>query len=252
VKNYAIKEIFNTLQGEGSRVGTRAVFVRFAGCNLWNGRAEDRDKGRGACARWCDSDFAEGEKLTLQQLLERMDAAWAPLGKQDDQQYRWCVITGGEPLLQVDRALLVALREAGWWLALETNGTVNPMDNEGFVADLFDHITLSPKKGTEDVLLLRRCTDLKVVLPGAVGDEAPWTDAELERLSQRVTHLYAYVQPQDTVQPHTVSKTFLTWGHTHEMDGTAYAAAMKRCLDFVMQHPWWSLSVQMHKYLELP
>lgn len=252
MKRYAVKEVFNTLQGEGSRAGTRAVFVRFAGCNLWNGYAEDRDKGKGACARWCDSDFAEGEKLTLPELLARMDEAWPASKVEADDRYRWCVITGGEPLLQVDRALLSALRSAGWYLALETNGTMNPLDTEGFIVDLFDHITLSPKKGTEDALLLRRCTDLKVVLPGAVNGEQGWTEEELMRLEGRITALYSYVQPQDPVVPTTVSKTFLTWGFQTYMDAKGYDGNLKQCVDFIMAHPWWQLSLQTHKYIEMP
>ena len=251
MKTYAIKEVFNTLQGEGSRVGTRAVFVRFAGCNLWNGRADGRDKGQAACSKWCDSDFADGEKLSLAALLARMDEVWPPLGKQDDERYRWCVITGGEPLLQVDRDLLIALQQAGWYIALETNGTLNPRDEEGFIADLFDHITLSPKLGTEEGLMLRRCTDLKVVLPGEVDGEG-WTEEKLKRLEQRITHLYAYVQPQDVVVPGTVSKTFLTWGFQTYIDAKGYEDNLKRCVEFVMEHPWWSLSIQTHKYIEMP
>ena len=249
MKTYRIKEIFDTLQGEGSRAGQRSVFVRFTGCNLWNGRADGREKGKAECALWCDSDFADGEKLTAAQLADRIDGLW-PLYAGGAP--RWVVITGGEPLLQVDRNLLETLKSAGWHLALETNGTLNPMDELGFVADLFDHITLSPKleRGADRLtapLMLRRCTDLKVVLPGAIG--SGWSEEGLLALERTTTHLYLYVQPQDPVEPDSVGLTHLTGGITGVLAAAAYEGRLQRCIDFVMRHPEWSLSLQTHKLI---
>jgi organic radical activating enzyme len=247
VKTYAIKEIFNTVQGEGSRAGERSVFVRFAGCNLWNGLPEGRAKGRGACARWCDSDFANGEKLTAYQIIERMDACWS-----DKSTWRWCVITGGEPLLQADADLLHALKTSGWRIALETNGTLNPVADDERIADLFDHITLSPKLGTEDVLMLRRCTDLKVVLPGAVRPEAGWTEEKMRKLERTIDAIYRYVQPQDPVEQATVSLTHLTSQQRDTIRAAEYTANEKACLDWVMQNPSWRISLQTHKFMGVP
>ncbi len=249
MKTYRIKEIFDTLQGEGSRAGQRSVFVRFTGCNLWNGLASGRTKGKGACSLWCDSDFADGEKLTAAELADRMDALWPLYAGASP---RWVVITGGEPLLQVDRHLLETLKSAGWHLALETNGTLNPMDEHGFVADLFDHITLSPKldHGADRLnapLMLRRCTDLKVVLPGAV--EGGWSEEGLLALARSTTHLYLYIQPQDPVEQHAVGLTHLTGGIQGPHARDLYAARLKACIDFVMKHPEWSLSLQTHKLI---
>jgi organic radical activating enzyme len=249
VKTYRIKEIFDTLQGEGSRAGQRSVFVRFTGCNLWNGLASGRSKGKAECALWCDSDFADGEKLTAGELAERMDALWPLYAGAPP---RWVVITGGEPLLQVDRHLLETLKSAGWLLALETNGTLNPMDEHGFVADLFDHITLSPKlaHGADRLtapLMLRRCTDLKVVLPGAL--EGGWSNTGLVDLFHQTTHLYAYVQPQDPVEEQAVGLTHLTGGIQGPVASRLYEKRLKGCIDFVMQHPEWQLSLQTHKLI---
>lgn len=249
MKTYRIKEIFDTLQGEGSRAGCRSVFVRFTGCNLWNGRADGREKGKAECALWCDSDFADGEKLTAAALADRLDALWPLYAGAPP---RWVVITGGEPLLQVDRHLLETLKSAGWLLALETNGTLNPMDEHGFVADLFDHITLSPKldRGAEGLtapLMLRRCTDLKVVLPGAV--EGGWSHVGLVDLFHKTTHLYAYVQPQDPVEQSSVGLTHLTSKIRIAAETSLYEARLQQCIDFVMQHPEWQLSLQTHKLI---
>lgn len=247
MKTYVVKEVFNTVQGEGSRTGERSVFVRFAGCNLWNGLPEGRSKGRGACARWCDSDFATGERLSTVELLERMDACWP-----DKRTWRWCVITGGEPLLQVDAALLHMLKSAGWRIALETNGTLNPIEDGERLADLFDHITLSPKLGTEDALVLKRCTDLKVVLPGAVAPEPGWTDEKLRKVERTTDSVYRYVQPQDPVEQTTVSITHLTTQQRDVIRAAAYTANEKACLDWVMAHPDWRISLQTHKFMGVP
>jgi 7-carboxy-7-deazaguanine synthase len=250
VKTYRIKEIFDTLQGEGSRAGQRSVFVRFTGCNLWNGLASGRAKGKAECSLWCDSDFADGEKMTAAELIERMDALW-PLYAGYPK--RWVVITGGEPLLQVDRHLLEALRSANWNIAVETNGTLNPRDDDGDIADLFDHITLSPKleAGADRLhapLMLRRCTDLKVVLPGTVKGPG-WSEDGLRRLMQSTSHLYAYVQPQDPVETHAVGLTHLTGGIQGPHATSLYETRLKECIDFVMKHPEWMLSLQTHKLI---
>jgi 7-carboxy-7-deazaguanine synthase len=239
---YKVKEIFDTLQGEGARAGSRAVFLRMAGCNLWNGRAVDRGKGKGACAKWCDTDFVGGEMLTAEQIVERMDRLWARPDDRSDH-VRWVVISGGEPFLQVDKALVDALHAVGWAIAVETNGTVdNPMAAE------VDWVTLSPKKGGE--LALDHVDEVKVVLPGAALGEQGWTDEELAGFKQGLTAAHWYVQPQDPVELMTIGDTFLHG--KAPTSGGQFKYNVERCIDFVKRHPAWNLSLQGHKYINLP
>lgn len=238
--SYAVKAIFDTIQGEGARAGTQAVFVRFAGCNLWSGRPEDRQKGKGACARWCDTDFVVGEKLAAATVLARMDAL--VVGSD-----RWCVLTGGEPALQLDLPLVSALRNAGWGIAVETNGTV---DSEAMHAA--DWVTVSPKKG--GAVRLRAGNELKVVLPGAVGDEQGWTDAQLDELAGLRLWPFMFVQPMDPPLSAAVEDTYLH-PQRSEASGASqrvYASALERCLSFVRSRPSWRLGAQLHKVWRLP
>jgi len=240
---YVVKEIFDTVQGEGLRAGARSVFVRFAGCNLWNGRPDDRSKGTGACARWCDTDFVGGEKLDVAALLARMDAQWKPPESEDDE--RWCVLTGGEPMLQVDWPLVDALITAGWRIAVETNGTLDPDD--GKLLDVIDHLTVSPKVGGD---LVRKCgTELKVVLPGAAGSNG-WSDADLDELARDGTWDALYVQPQDPILSTRVGASFLHGSLLGARD--EYRANVERCLRWVRARPAWRLSLQLHKTIGIP
>lgn len=217
-REYIINEVFDSIQGEGMRAGVRSVFVRFAGCNLWDGTPEGREKGKAACARWCDTDFRGGERLGLDALLARMDALW-PLPERG---LRNCVLTGGEPFLQVDADLIRALRVANWFTAIETNGTLDP-DLDGIhLARAVDWVTISPKKGAP--LVLRWAHELKVVLPG-------WTDDELLQLAREGSYYHLRVQP-------------LTIGSLLSPETRAHT---ERCIEFVMAHPEWAFGLQLHK-----
>jgi len=224
---YAIKEIFQTLQGEGFHAGRKAVFIRFAGCNLWSGREEDREKGKGACARWCDTDFVGGEKITASEIAA---IAVQVYGASDLSHQRLAVVTGGEPALQFDGELRNALRQEQFMVAMETNGTVAVE-----FKDRPDWITLSPKLGGE-VLLSGQIEELKVVLPGHVNPMLGWTQAQLlEMVSAGAAGKYPraayyYVQPQD---------------------GPNQVTAVRQCIDFVLAHPAWKFSTQTHKVLGL-
>jgi len=240
---YSIREVFNTLQGEGARAGARSVFVRFSGCNLWDGNPDHRDKGKGACARWCDTDFFQGMKMTAEQLLAKMDEQW-PAAEGTP---RWCVLTGGEPLLQLDSALVCLLRDEGWRIAVETNGSMPFKELD--VVDVVSHLTVSPKRGAP--LVLKYADELKVVLP---GDEAqPWTDSELHALADQLAPMDLFVQPQDPIDSRHVQVSFLH-GDKYRMDvGQAqYAANVERCIAFVKRNPHWRLGLQQHKMVNLP
>ena len=211
---YSVKEIFYTLQGEGAQTGRPAVFCRFAGCNLWSGREQDR---AGAVCRFCDTDFrgTDGENggkyKTAAELADRVASAW-PQGAPGDGR-RFVVCTGGEPLLQLDEALIAALHARGFEVAVETNGT-RPAP-----AGL-DWVCVSPKADAE--LALRAGDELKLVYP---QEEAP---------PGRFAHLafaHFFLQP---------------------MDGPDREAHTRSALAYCKAHPRWRLSLQTHKLLGIP
>ncbi len=206
--SYAVKEIFLTLQGEGAHAGRTAVFCRFAGCNLWSGREEDRAK---AVCRFCDTDFVGtdgtlgGRFASADELADTIAAQWT-----GDNANRYVVLTGGEPLLQVDQALIDALHRRGFAVAVETNGTIIPPDG-------MDWICVSPKAGAE--LALKRGHELKLVYPQAGALPEEFANLDFERFS---------------LQP---------------MDGPEAAENTARAIDYCLRHPRWRLSVQTHKTL---
>ena len=221
---YAVNEIFASLQGEGFHSGRRAVFLRFAGCNLWNGTEEGRRIGKGSCAIWCDTAFHHSEQLSLSEMLARVEHLRLP-----GDPLPFVVLTGGEPTLQLTSDLVCSLKRSGWQIAIETNGTISdPLLSE------LDWVTVSPKIGSS--LLLSYAHEVKVVLPGALPPSEGWTDAELERLAARYPNaLSLVVQPQDEV-----------------LRGTLHRRALHRCAEFVLSHPRWRFSVQLHKIVGLP
>jgi 7-carboxy-7-deazaguanine synthase (Cx14CxxC type) len=210
--NYAVKEIYYTLQGEGAHTGRAAVFCRFAGCNLWSGREADRAL---AICQFCDTDFADtngpgGGKFTLAaDLATAIAQAW-PASAPD---VRFVVCTGGEPLLQLDDVLIDALHAYGFEIAVETNGTITAPRG-------LDWTCVSPKAGTE--LKQRTGDELKLVYPQPGAEPSAF-----EALAFR----HFFLQPMDG--PNREANT---------------EAALKYCLD----HPRWRLSLQTHKLLGIP
>ena len=205
--SYAVKEIFLTLQGEGAHAGRAAVFCRFSGCNLWSGREEDR---AGAVCTFCDTDFVGmdgtlgGRYGTADDLAATVAAQWAGTGE------RYVVLTGGEPLLQVDDALVAALHAHGFTIAIETNGTLDPPEG-------IDWICVSPKAGAN--LRIRKGQELKLVYPQAENRPENFADLAFERFS---------------LQP---------------LDGPDVLENTARAIDYCLRHPQWRLSVQTHKTL---
>jgi 7-carboxy-7-deazaguanine synthase len=206
--SYAVKEIFLTLQGEGAHAGRPAVFCRFAGCNLWSGREADREA---ATCRFCDTDFVGtdgtfgGRYANAATLGDRIEALWGP-GREG----RYVVLTGGEPLLQTDTALIDELHRRSFEIGIETNGTVEPPPG-------LDWICVSPKAGAE--LKLRSGHELKLVYPQDGAPPEAFAALPFERFS---------------LQP---------------MDGPDRAANMARAVEYCISNPQWRLSVQTHKYL---
>lgn len=207
---YAVKEIFLTLQGEGAQAGRRAVFCRFAGCNLWTGREQDRHK---AVCKFCDTDFIGtdgtlgGKYADAAALADVIAGSWGE-GAGD----RYVVLTGGEPMLQVDDALIDALHGAGFIIAIESNGTLP-------VPCSIDWICISPKAGSE--LVQTSGDELKLVWPQPGSD---------------VGKLAALDFTHRLVQP---------------LDDPDAEQNVQACIDLVMADPRWRLSLQTHKSLGL-
>lgn len=206
--SYAVKEIFLTLQGEGAHAGRTAVFCRFSGCNLWTGREEDRAE---AVCKFCDTDFV-GMDGTLGGRYANADDLAAAIAEQwvGPQDHRYTVLTGGEPLLQVDPALIDALHARGFTIAVETNGTIAAPPG-------LDWICVSPKAGSE--LVIRKGHELKLVYPQAENTPEDFANLEFERFS---------------LQP---------------MDGPDIAQSTEAAIAYCLRHPQWRLSVQTHKTL---
>ena len=206
--SYAVKEIFLTLQGEGGQAGRPAVFCRFAGCNLWSGREQDRAS---AVCTFCDTDFVGmdgeggGRFADAAALADAVEAAWR--GGRDD---RLVVLTGGEPVLQLDEALIEALHARGFSLALETNGTLA-------VPPGVDWICVSPK--ADAPVVQTRGQELKLVYPQPGVDPSRFEGWDFERF---------------LLQP---------------MDGPRRAENTEAAIAYCLAHPRWRLSVQTHKYL---
>lgn len=213
---YSVKEIYYTLQGEGAHTGRPAVFLRFAGCNLWTGREADRES---AVCQFCDTDFVGtdgpggGKFRTPQDLAEAVRALWPlrPDGALAGTPYVVC--TGGEPLLQLDEALIAALHAFGFEVAVETNGT-QPAPRG------LDWICVSPKAGAP--LVLTRGDELKLVYH----------------------------------QPEAPPEVFADLGFAHfflqPMDGPDAARFTREAIAYCLTHPQWRLSVQTHKALAIP
>ncbi len=208
---YAVKEMFATLQGEGAQTGRASVFCRFAGCNLWSGREAGRAD---ATCRFCDTDFVgtDGEGgsrfATAQSLADAIAACWT-----GGAAHRYVVFTGGEPLLQLDPALLGAVRAHGFEVAVETNGTLQAPPG-------IDWICVSPKAGAS--LVQRTGAELKLVFPQAALDPDSVAGLPFQ---------YFWLQP---------------------MDGPERAANTAAAVAYCLAHPRWRLSLQTHKMIGIP
>tara|TARA_R100001244_G_scaffold44182_1_gene39736 strand:- start:57895 stop:58539 length:645 start_codon:yes stop_codon:yes gene_type:complete len=212
--SYAVKEIFLTLQGEGVHAGRRAVFVRFTGCNLWSGLERDRPS---AVCQFCDTDFVGmdgeggGRFSSAADLAAAAARTWG-----SDRESRFVVLTGGEPMLQVDAALIDALHAEGFFIAIESNGTLA-------VPRTIDWICISPKAGSETVQ--RSGDELKLVWPQERSD---WQNMQGWNFANLL------LQPMDS-----------------RGDDAASKANLEQAISFVQTHPKWRLSLQTHKILGL-
>jgi 7-carboxy-7-deazaguanine synthase (Cx14CxxC type) len=209
---YAIKEIFYTLQGEGFHAGRPAVFCRFSGCNLWSGREADRAT---SICNFCDTDFVGtdgvngGKYRGADEASAKIASLW-PTGQPDN---RFVVFTGGEPLLQLDAALLDAMHACGFECAVETNGTLEAPAG-------LDWITVSPKSTAP--VKLQHASELKLVYPQPAAMPERFAD---------FAAAHFFLQP---------------------MDGPCIAQNTRAAVDYCKAHPHWRLSLQTHKYLGIP
>ncbi len=209
---YTVKEIFYSLQGEGNRAGQPAVFCRFTGCNLWSGREQDRAK---AVCRFCDTDFVGTSGV----LGGKYDSAEAladqitSLWPKDYPKFRYVVFTGGEPLLQLDEPLIAVMHQRGFGVAIETNGTLP-------VPQGVDWVCISPKMGAK--LVVTKGDELKVVVPQEGLDLKAYESLDFS---------HYYLQP---------------------MDGKNNQQNVKIAVETCLKYPQWKLSLQTHKYLQIP
>jgi 7-carboxy-7-deazaguanine synthase (Cx14CxxC type) len=212
IVTYSIKEIFYTLQGEGAHAGRPAVFCRFAGCNLWTGRESDRAT---AVCQFCDTDFVgtDGERggkfSTPQVLAAEINSLWP----ESYTASKYVVFTGGEPLLQLDEALIAAMHAVGFEIAIETNGTLP-------VPPGVDWICVSPKMGSK--LVVEKGNEIKVVIPQKDQDLAAYEGLDFDNF---------FVQP---------------------MDGPMAAFNTTLAIETCKRNPKWKLSLQTHKLLQIP
>ena len=198
--SYAVKEIFYTMQGEGARAGNAAVFVRFSGCNLWSGREQDRAT---ASCRFCDTDFIGGERMAATEIARKAASFWP--GAYDG---RFVVLTGGEPLLQVDAALIQELKRERFEVAIETNGTLPGVTG-------IDWMCVSPKAGAD--LVHGTAEELKLVFP----------------------------QPGLMPDKLTQFQTYHRW--LSPMAGPDLAENTRAAIAYCLMHPEWKLTMQHHK-----
>ena len=210
--SYAVKEIYYTLQGEGAQTGRAAVFLRFAGCNLWSGL--ERDRARAVC-KFCDTEFVgvDGPGGGKFADADALAAAVAALRPRDLRARPYVVCTGGEPLLQLDEAAIAALHGQGFEVAIETNGTLLPPPG-------IDWICVSPKADAE--LLLKQGQEWKLVFPQANGTPERFAGLMFDHF---------FLQP---------------------MDGPDREANTKLATEYCLAHPQWRLSLQTHKLIGIP
>lgn len=212
--SYAIKEMFATLQGEGAQTGRASVFCRFAGCNLWSGREQDRAD---AACTFCDTDFigtngeGGGRFQTATQLASAIERVWRDHAGQSGPRY--VVFTGGEPLLQLDAELIDAIHFHGFEIAVETNGTIAAPDG-------IDWICVSPKGG--QALVQTHGDELKLVYPQSTQPPENFTDLSFRHF---------WLQP---------------------MDGPEQAKNTQAAVAYCLSHPRWRLSLQTHKLIGIP
>ncbi|MDH6523993.1 7-carboxy-7-deazaguanine synthase [Polynucleobacter sphagniphilus] len=213
---YTVKELFPTLQGEGAHAGRAAVFCRFAGCNLWSGREEDRQT---AICQFCDTDFVGsdgfggGKFQTAQALADAIELSWKSTSAGPQQRY--VVFTGGEPLLQIDQDLIEALHAKGFSIAIETNGTIK-------VPKGIDWVCVSPKAGAD--LIVLQADEIKLVIPQAGHDALETLLARFEKMDYRNRFLQA-------------------------MDGPNLKDNIQLAVRLCQKRPLWRLSVQTHKVI---
>ncbi|MBK9270679.1 MAG: 7-carboxy-7-deazaguanine synthase [Saprospiraceae bacterium] len=209
MKSYSVKEIFLTLQGEGAQSGRASVFLRFAGCNLWSGREEDRSS---AVCKFCDTDFVGtngtlgGKYKNADLLADQVNALWPD----ESQKHKYIVCTGGEPLLQLDEYLIKALHQKGFEVAIETNGTI-------VVPEGVDWICMSPKPNTDIVV--------------------------------KSGHELKFVYPQPDLSPENFEQLNFQHFFIQPMDGPDIKVNIEKSIAFIHQNPQWRLSLQSHKMI---
>lgn len=223
-KQYRVKEIFYTLQGEGAQAGRPAVFCRFSKCNLWNGKESGRESAQ---CQFCDTDFVGtdghlGGKYSAEQLVDQIRSQWPDM----QQGKPYVVCTGGEPAIQLDETLVSALQKAGFEVAIETNGTLPLPDN-------IDWVCLSPKANAE--VVISECDELKLVFPQSLATPEQFQDFPAQ---------HYYLQPMADLPSDLLASDRLN----SALEGLS-PMTTKATIDYCLAHPQWKLSIQSHKVI---
>lgn len=224
---YAVKEMFKTIQGEGINAGRAAVFVRFAGCNLWNGRESGR--GAPACAQWCDTDFVGTDGEGGGRFGSVFDLRDAILRTWDSKEHPFVVFTGGEPTLQLDKSLVNMLTADGLDCAVETNGTT-----DSWLPPWWS-VCVSPKGNNP--LVRTQGAELKLIFGQPEEGAQPYVFETMASVGALTFKRY-YLQPMEPLP-----------GGDHD---TTWKEAMAETAAYVQEHPFWRLSLQTHKWIGLP
>lgn len=240
---YTVNSIYKTITSDVMG-GQKTAVLSFSGCNLWSGDAAEREANASACSKWCDGNFMGGQALSADDILAALDHIW-PAKKDESRMVR---LTGGEPLMQVDKELIRELRKSDWHISIETNGTISA-SALGDDPDVW--LIVSPKLGSR--LEIERADELRVVIPGALPPDPGWTEEALLALDRALASPgFKTLVPQDPIDPTKNGDSFLvSLGSKVGMAGV-YQLNLQRCVSFVNSHPDWYLQLQTNKLAGLP
>ena len=253
---YLVRSIRDGIVSEGAMSGRKAVEIVFGGCNYWDGDPSHRRRGTSACAVWCDTDFDSccSKAMTAFEIADACDKLWLDridrVHKVTPGLDDFVLLTGGEPLMFADLELVEAIKDSGFQLMMETNGSIRP---EKGVLEAMSYISVRPKleifRGDLKVpdLNVLKANELVITLPGAIGGKG-WTDEQLYQVEMEGEWGTLFVVPMDPTDPRTIEVTHMRGGYERHDE---LNVAVQRCLDWVSENSKWHICIQLHKVLNL-
>lgn len=252
---YLVRDIRDGIVSEGAMSGKKVVEVIFGGCNHWDGEPSHRKSGTSACSMWCDANFNSycSKAMTAIQIADKCREVWVEMTRlhRNPNLDDYILLTGGEPLMFADLELAEMIRDHGFQLMIETNGTIRPSNG---LMGVMSYISVRPKlelcpNGELKVpdLDVLKANELVITLPGAIGGKG-WTDEQLYQVEMEGEWGSMYVVPMDPTDPRTTEVTHLRGGYERHEE---LNAAVQRCLDWVRENPKWRICIQLHKVLNL-